>query len=224
MVPVRTEIPKTISLSTRRTQLAAVLAVAISALILFYLGWVLPSVGGSLVVPTLIVLGTGVAFVLVIGLILRARASRTELIVLIVGSLVVVGAAAVWTFQFALPLALWTSGATAQARAALSQAARTPQGILETAPAQPCVNHTSGSVGPLRAPYSVCATSTPEGQFVTFTSQSGGLGYAEPGAENPYPDECVRHLYGNWSMFTDPSDSNGDPGSCPIGYQFQDGG
>jgi hypothetical protein len=226
VVTVLGETEGTIPSSRRRRRLAAVSAVAVLALVLFYMGWALPSVGGSLVLPALIVLGTGAASALVAGLIARASLHRTELKVLVMSMVVVAIVAAIWTFQFALPFAVWSSRATAQAQAALSQAERSPRGILETDPGQPCVVHTSGSVGPLAAPYSECASWTPEGRFVTFDrtgSQSGGLGYALPDADNPFPDECVRHLYGNWYMFTISSDAN-DPGSCPIGYQFQGGG
>ena len=48
MVPAFSETEEAVPSSRRRSQLVVVLAVAMITSILFYLGWVLPSVGGSL--------------------------------------------------------------------------------------------------------------------------------------------------------------------------------
>jgi hypothetical protein len=77
-------------------------------------------------------------------------------------------------------------------------------------------------VGPINAPYSRCAVSTPEGHFVLFTAvgHNGGIGFTDRFAAT-FQDECTRHLTGKWWMFT--SETKGTPGGCPIGYQFHVG-
>jgi hypothetical protein len=91
-------------------------------------------------------------------------------------------------------------------------------------PLHPCSVVTSGSIGPLPAPYRQCAISTSEGQIVRFTAtgdMSGhGLAYTDVGATT-FEDECSRHLVGKWWMFDGNSNQTG---TCPFGYQFRGGG
>jgi hypothetical protein len=207
--------------SDRTRQLLGIVAVAVDALILFYLGWTIPSV---------IVLGVGAAAAVLGSLFARSRLHRKELTVFAVSASAVAVLAAIWTFQFAIPFSIWSSNATTQARAALSALEHSPlnqHGIVE---GPPCTVRTTGNVGPLQAPYVECGTWTPEGHFVTFQeyggqqgATGGALGYARPGLDI-FPDQCVRQLFGNWSMSAGPSRNTPDPGSCPIGYHFQGGG
>jgi len=200
-------------------RLPAALSTAITtlaAIVLGYLGWVLPGPGGSLAVPTLIVAGIGCATGIACWMITGSRATA----VAILGVTVL---ASVWTFAFSLPASLlWSPDATAQATTALQQITSSPRNQFGV-PLQPCSTMTTGSVGPIDAPYRHCAVSTPEGHFVIFTSAGltgRGLGYTDIGAAT-FPNECSRHLTGNWWMFT--ADSSGT-GGCPIGYQFHGGG
>jgi hypothetical protein len=230
VVQVLTDTRKASRPSDRIGRFIAILAIVADALILFYLGWTIPSVGGSLVIPTVIVFGIGAAVAVVGSLVARARLHHQELGIFAVSSSIVAVLAAIWTFQFAMPFAIWSSNATAQAQAALSALQYSPlntHGIVE---GPPCTVRTTGSAGPLQAPYIECGTWTPEGHFVTFQEyggQRGGaggtLGYARPGLDI-FPDQCVRQLFGDWSMSSGPSSNTPDPGSCPIGYHFQGGG
>jgi len=55
-----------------------------------------------------------------------------------------------------------------------------------------------------------------------FTATGGptlGLGYTNLGGA-AFPDECSRHLTGEWWMFAGTTSGTGD---CPIGYQFNGG-
>jgi hypothetical protein len=132
-----------------------------------------------------------------------------------------------WTFEFDLPITIEWSNATAQAQDALSLVQRSPRNDHGTVPPHPCVVHTAGSVGPLSAPYRECTIWTPIGHLVEFIASGlgaqGGLVYTDrPSAS--FEDECARHLIGRWWMFAPSTDSNGDPGSCYIGYTFAGGG
>jgi hypothetical protein len=187
------------------------------AFVLGYLGWVLPSAGGSLVVPTLIVFGIGCVFVV-------ALAFLTGSLGVALMAMGVVAVASLWTFSFSIPASLtWGSGATSHAEAALAQLSSSPQTIKGVYPPHPCSIVRTGTVGPIDAPYRMCSVFTPEGHFVTFTSvghSEQGLGYTDVGAST-FEDECSRHVVGKWWMFN--ARTNG-LGSCPIGYQFHGGG
>jgi hypothetical protein len=201
------------------------LALVLAILIGFGLGmagWILPSYGGSLVVPTAIVFGIGAAVALVGAILAVIRPGPVR------GSLAFSLAVAVftllasfWTFVFALPASLeWDSGATHAAQLTLTHVAlKAKNGV---APLQPCDVVTHGSVGSLRAPYRECAIYTPEGHFVTYASMSTshqGLAYTDRGAAT-FEDQCSRHLVGKWWMFTP---DEGGTGSCPLGYDFHGG-
>jgi hypothetical protein len=141
-----------------------------------------------------------------------------------IGVLIVTSTATIWTFWFSLPTSIaWDSAATLQAKQALNQVELGPKNAFGV-PAAPCVDVANGHIGPLLAPYRECAVSTYEGHFVVFTAVGSrlarGLGFSDIGA-GAFPDECVRHLAGEWWMFV--SDSSGI-GDCPIGYTFHGGG
>jgi hypothetical protein len=196
------------------TAVTAVLLLLI-AVVLAYLGWVLPDPGGSLAIPTLIVFGIGSLVALAIWIVTGSIAIAMTAIGLSV-------VASVWTFEFSMPAKVaWGSSATAQAQAVLLPLATAPRNSFGVVPEQ-CSMHLTGSVGPLAAPYRECALSTPEGSLVRFTATRGpirGLGYTDLGGAT-FPDECSRHLTGQWWMFTGTTSGTGD---CPIGYQFNGG-
>jgi hypothetical protein len=221
--PVQTEhLPD----STPLARWAAVAAAVVIGIGLGALGTALVTPGQSLVVPTAIVAAVGGGIVLVSWLVASFRSGRQAGWILSVGAALVTVLACLWTFEFALPVALEWSAATAQAQEAFSRLQHSPQNVHGTVPPQPCIVHASGSVGPLPAPYEECAVWTPEGHAVTFVatspSVSGGLVYTDrPSAF--LADQCERHLVGKWWMFAPSSDSNGDPGSCSFGYRFHGG-
>jgi hypothetical protein len=199
----------------RVPRLATVAIFVVLAVLLGYLGWVLPSAGGSLAFPTLIVFGIGCAVGFVYLIITGSRATAVAFAAITV-------AASVWTFAYSLPASVaWDSTATSQAQAALLRLTSSPRSQYGI-PLHPCSTKYAGSVGPINAPYRECAVSTPEGHFVifTFAGQNGrGLAYTDRGAAT-FLDECSRHLTGKWWMFTKSTSGTGD---CPIGYQFHGG-
>lgn len=205
---------------------AAVVAVVVG-LGLGALGTVLVTPGQSLAVPTAWVAGIGGALVLGSWVVASFRAGRQAGWILAVSTAAVTVLAAVWTFEFALPTAIEWSDATVQAQNALSLIQHSPQNHNGTVPPQPCVVHTTGSVGPLSAPYKECAIWTPVGHLVSFIAASpsaqGGLVYTNRPSTS-FQDECVRHLVGAWWMFAPSTNANGNPGSCYFGYRFSGGG
>jgi hypothetical protein len=175
------------------------------------------------VIPTLIVFGVGAVIAAGCWVLACFRPQSRSLwaFAIVVGTFAV--AASSWTFEFSIPASLaWDSSATAKAQLTLSQLSHAPRGPLG-APTTPCTDVAFGDVGPLQAPYRECAVSTNEGHFVTYdslTTPGRGLGYTDAGAAT-FPDECSRHLVGEWWMFVE--DRSG-LGNCPIGYQFHGGG
>jgi len=213
--------------STPTARAAAAATVVVIGLLLGTLGTVLVTPGHSLAVPTAIVAAVGGVIVLVAWVVASFRAARQAGWILAVGTAVVTLLACVWTFEFAIPAAVEWSNATAQAQDALVRLQHSSQNVHGTVPAQSCTVHTSGSVGPLGAPYKECAVWTAVGHAVTFfpssPNASGGLMYTD----RPlvfFADECTRHLVGSWWMFAPSTDSGGDPGSCYFGYRFHGGG
>lgn len=181
--------------------------VVVSVALLGILGWVLPVVGRSLAVPSLIVCGVGVVVVLGSWLALGAWKLTAALAAITVG-------ASVWTFAFSLPTAMiLDTGANSQTQAALA---------LSNGGENPCLKVSTGSVGPISVPYNRCVwSSNVNGYLVTYAS-AGRVGIAftnESGSA--FPDECARHLTGEWWMYT--QEVRG-VGNCPIGYQAHGGG
>jgi len=188
----------------------------VTSLVLAWLGRDLLSPGGSLIIPTLIVFGIGCAIGITYWIVTGSRAAAVAF-----GAITV--AASVWTFAVALPVTVvLDSGADAQADAAFARLAASPRSQYGI-PVHPCSEKLAGSVGPLDAPYRVCAISTPEGHFVLFTARgqpTRGLSFTDRGAST-FPDECSRHLVGEWWMFIGIAGGTDD---CPIGYEFHGGG
>jgi hypothetical protein len=171
--------------------------------------------------PTLIVAGLGavVAFVGFLFALHPHLRSLRVFCVLVVGFTI---AAAVWTYQFAIPASVaWDGNAVPQAQRALARANAIGN------PLQQCWTIREGSIGPIDAPYTECATSDPGFHIVTFVSGPvetgpdvrGGLAYTDRGAGS-FADECSRHLIGQWWTFT----RDDGTGGCPVGYRFHGGG
>ncbi len=187
----------------------------VTAVVLGSLGWVLLDPGGSLAVPTLIVFGVGCAIAITYWIVTGSGSTAVALAAVTL-------AASVWTFALAIPASVVLDpSADAQAHAAFAQLASSPKSRYGI-PVHPCSTKVAGSVGPLDAPYRVCAVSSAEGHFVLFTAigpPARGLGFTDVGAAT-FLDECARHLVGQWWMFTARSPGTGD---CPFGYQFHGG-
>jgi hypothetical protein len=200
-----------------RLQLSRTVVTAVVALVTFvlgYLGWVLPSPGRSVIIPTLIVAGIGCAVGLMFWIITGDGTGTIALVA-------VAAVASVWTWSFSLPASLtWASNATHQAQSALSRLASTSTGDH----GQQCADIRTGQLGPMRAPYRQCAGFTMSGDYVVFTAAgqtTRGLAYTDRGGAT-FEDECSRHLVGKWWMFT--AETSQTSGDCPIGYQFHGGG
>jgi hypothetical protein len=171
-------------------------------LLLGYLGWILPKVDGSVVIPALIVFGIGLLIVS-IGCAVAEDLPRWKPFAM--GAVIATILASIWTFQFSLALQIQFSNATAQATAALQRSSSSQDGLPE------CTVHASGSIGPLSAPYRECVS----GQMVVTFNQVGnrtaGLIYGSANVQ----DGCVGPLMGGWSMFTLSAEVG-----CPSGYKF----
>ncbi len=210
---------------SRRPDAVAVVAALGGGVALAALGRTLLVPGGSLMRPTAMVLGVGAVGVLV-PWVAACVAFRTRwLWTFAVAAAACTLLAAAWTFFFALPVSVMLDpGATDQAQAALAHA-RGQQDVHGVAPER-CAMHATGNVGPLGAPYRTCTFSTPEAHFVEFEAwgpgRSGGLEYVRdtgPGVQ-VFADVCARHLVGSWWTVGEPTDANGIPGTCPIGYRY----
>jgi hypothetical protein len=206
----------------RGGRLLAVAGAVLVGVALGYMGWVLPTPGDSLLLPTLIVAGVGLVAVVVAG-VFALHPDHRSLWAFCGVVLAVTIAATLWTYQFSIPASiLWDSHATQQALGVLGRVNAEP--LVNGVPPGRCWTVRNGSIGDIQAPYRECGTSTPEGHFVTFTSvdvgpKGGGLGYTDRGAAT-FEDACSKHLVGKWWMFS--NDTNG-MGSCPVGYTFHGG-
>lgn len=207
--------------------IAPILAVAAAAL-LGYIGWALLAPGGSLVVPTLIVLGSGLALAAIAALV-AFLGPRRRAWWLFSGLMVPLAAvAAVWTFFFALPAAVaWDPSLHGQALAVLARLHAAPTNA-HGRPRRDCWTITTGSAGPVGAPYRECAIDSSIGSrpfvhvwFAPVSVPSEALDYTDVGTA-AFVDECYRHLDGDWWM-TAPEDeaaaSGGGGRACRIGYR-----
>jgi hypothetical protein len=194
-------------------------AAALAGLILLTVGWFLPQPGGSLVEPTVVVVGVGIVVAIVGSMIVRSP-SGALFTVIVLGLTVLAG---IWTFELALPARVdWISNASQEAHTALQEAALRPQ-TRSGGPVTPCRRETQGTVGPLDAPYQICVYRLGPTQVVTFSKSNttSGITYFD-GIAGPqyFLDECYRHLAGPWWMFRQ---SLGGTGSCPFGYRYHGG-
>jgi uncharacterized membrane protein len=177
-----------------------------------YVAYVIESPGTSLAGHCLPVAAIAVIVAAFGWLLLRSKWRRLRLIFAI--SVLIAGFLATWwAWAFAMPAAMsWDSHATADALAALRGV---PAEKLD------CIVVTSGSIGPLDAPYQCCASAGSPGSTVTYSAGKPedlelerGLIFNEG---PPLSDECVRHLTGDWYAFTDSP-------SGMVGYTCRGGG
>jgi hypothetical protein len=213
---------KVVTTPGRRLPLLTAIVVAIVVgVALGYLGWTLPSVGSSLLVPTVIVFGAGAVATTVSWIVAAFGRWRRQLRVFSVLVISFTVVASIWTFEFALPASLaWNPGATHTAQTVLLQLRDAPGFSHGVAPYPGCTEVTTGSIGPLEAPYSECPLWTNVGHSVSFRGDRGGLTYTDSSATT-FEDQCIRHLVGEWWMYT--PESNG-LGGCPFGYHFSGAG
>jgi len=190
--------------------IAALSAVAIG-FVAGYVGWTLVTPGASLVLTSIIVAAISLVGLLVGWRWLRSPGDRTTRRLFVTAGAVSGIAAVWWTYAFAMPAAMaWDTAATPQAQHAL---------IGVPVDKTQCIAVMRGSVGPLRAPYSRCATSASlASSVVYYYAMSGPRTDADPyrglvfteGPASGLLDECVRHLTGGWYAFTaDPSGLTG---------------
>ena len=207
--------------SSRRIRGLAPVSGLVIGSVLGYLGWILPTPGGSLVVPTLIVFGTGTLVGIVGWSLASFGPQRPEFRTFGISTLLFTFAASLWTFQFSLPTSMaLDSGAMQQVQSAFDRLNSNGPTGPNHLPFPSCSEILNGSIGPLQAPYRVCAYATTVGRFVLFKASDRGIGYTNAGSAT-FEDQCERHLTGPWWMFVD--DRSGI-GECPIGYHFQGGG
>jgi hypothetical protein len=205
----------------RRRRLGALPAAAAIGAVLWFIGWNIPTVGGSVLAPALVVLAIGAVIAAVSLVAAYWRPMYTGLWVFALSVLVLAVVASWWTLDLALPARMaWSVSATNVAEHALSQLRHEPGFRHGVAPAHGCTEVVTGSIGPLPAPYSECPVSTNEGHFVTFSAGPGGLAYTNIGVAT-FEDQCYRHLEGPWWMYTRESSVGG---TCPFGYRFRGGG
>ena len=187
--------------------LAASIPIAIS-IVAGLLGWLLVGPGRSLLVPTaevalLVVLAS------VLGTVVLSFSDNRQLHRLFIGLFAVLGSMAIaWTYFGVLPASVvWNSSGPDLAAKAL-------QGSTSG-----CQLVTTGSVGLISAPYKECVDTFKGAVAVRFAKVNMTMGYVYLAATNTsgwFPDECSRHLVGNWWAYSGPAPSAG----CPVGYQF----
>lgn len=199
----------------RHHGLAAVASIAVGVA-LGYIGMRVQVPGHSMVLRSAELTGAGVVLSLIVVVVASKRPWMRELWTFAVTVAVLSLMAGVFTFEFAGDVSLLLdSSATAQAQTAL---AAVQSGTRQSGLAG-CSTLSSGSVGPLQAPYRVCAFLEPRSdsfvEFLAPTSASRGILYSE--ATTPtFLDGCSRHLEDQWWAFV----IIGNGQSCPYGYSL----
>jgi hypothetical protein len=176
------------------------------------IGWLLVQPGRSVLVPSAEV-AVLVTLPFVIGMAILSFSDNRQLHRLFLGLFAVLGPMAIaWTFFGVLPASVvWNSSGPQLAATAA------------TGPNGGCRLVTSGSVGLVDAPYNVCVNTFNGETGVTFAEANSKSGYVYLTATSSsgwFPDECSRHLIGNWWAFG----SFDGTASCPFGYQGHGGG
>jgi hypothetical protein len=196
----------------RRVVLLVVIVPIAVSLLAALLGWLLIRPGSSVLVPTAEV-AVLVILPFVIGMAALSFSDNRQLHRLFIGLFALLGPMAIaWAFFGVLPASIvWNSSG--------QQLAATAATVSNGG----CRLVTSGSVGLIDAPYNVCVNTFKGGTGVTFAAADGKSGYVYLTAISSsgwFPDECSRHLIGNWWAFG----SFGGTGNCPFGYQGHGGG
>ncbi len=176
-------------------------------------GWELQSPGGSLAIPCLKV-GVIAVSVLLVGTWLLGRLEQKRACRAFVAASVCFGVVAVWwTYAFALPAAMaWDAGATPMATSSL---------IGAPANGSRCTTINSGSIGPMQAPFTQCASNASTGPVVFYgavSNQDEGLAFVEGSMRDTLGGyACVRHLVGEWWAWQNAGTN------CHLGYNFVPG-
>jgi hypothetical protein len=184
------------------------------------LGTRLQNPGRSLVLPALIVGGVGVVPAVISWIVACFRPQRRELWILSILFTVLAACSSFWTFDLAMPVSLIIdSSSTQRARAALT--------AVGSSHHFRCTTVESGSIGPLRPPFQMCAYPDTGGKYsVIFTaltsSTDRGLSFTNF-STGDLQDQCSRHIEGEWWAFGGTTEVD-NPGGCLIGYQFHGGG
>jgi hypothetical protein len=132
------------------------------------------------------------------------RSSKIILFIAVIGIL--------WTYFGALPVSVIFDTA----------AVRTAHYEVALAGTGPCRLVQHGSVGKLSAPYKICTRINGGDSVVEFATPDLSMGYAYITVHlggSWFPDECARHLFGNWWAFHI-NRYTSVPG-CPLGYGGQ---
>ena len=176
------------------------------------LGWLLVAPGRSLLVPTvevalLVVLAT------VLGTVVLSFSDNRRLRRLFIVRFAVLGSMAIaWTYFGVLPASVvWNSSGPVLAAKALQ---RSTSG---------CQLMTTGSVGLITAPYKECVNTFNGAVAIRFARVDMNMGYVYLTATKSsgwFPDECSRHLVGNWWAYSVPAPS----AACPVGYTLSGAG
>jgi hypothetical protein len=189
--------------------------VALIGLIQFWLGYVLPDPGYSVLMPVVAIVFLGLIGLAVTWRALSGshrRSLRRQLAVAIGGCTLM---ASVWSVEFAMPLSMTLGSGSAMQQARAAEMAQWNQKVPGSAP---CTKFLHGHVGPLDAPYTVCpdvANGTVE--FTKGDSLSHGIFY-QLNRQGNGPAMCVRHLEGPWYAQVSGQQN------CPMGYTMGPGG
>jgi hypothetical protein len=198
-----------------RTRQAAVLfALVVAALSAGSSSWLIERPGDTLFFPMALDVGIFLLFA-VAGLLMwrpwleQSGGSGYAIALPVVGI-----ACLLWTYFGVLPASVtFDSSATNVARHDVA------------VKAQGCQLIERGSVGFLRAPYKICTYVIPRASKVSFSTPDFVRGYAYVTGQvgvGWFPDQCSRHLFGNWWAFF--NDAVSTTFGCPFGYANHGGG
>jgi hypothetical protein len=192
------------------------------ALVLALLGWFLPKVGQSLLLPATALVLVGLVLTALTASVLARRAGWRRATGYLIGGIAVTVLAFIWTTDAVLPLRVLSVE---------SQLNRLESCITHDGSSATCsANQESNSplIGPIAGP-NQDPVSWPTAtffqaagrlqEFDTSATRYGPLGHgllydANPGDAAEIPNICLRHLYGPWYEFAQFT------GDCPWGYNF----
>jgi len=198
-----------VKLSGRRV---LVVGFVILALLEAVLGWELPDIGQSLLLPVILVVVVGLVLTFVTSLVLEHRSDHGGLFML--GGVAITVLAIFWTLDAVLPLRVMT------VQSQLDQLERCATGVASPASCPKPGHWTAPLLGPILNPtdfYGMPGEMVfPQGNYGSASSVPVLYGYfyeANPRLVTGQP-ECTRHLYGPWyefGFFT---------GDCPFGFSL----
>lgn len=195
-------------------KLALYAALVVVALIAGVSSWLIVKPGNTLLWPMAVDAFIVTLFGVVCRFVLLPRSSRLIRNGYTIAFLGFGVASLLWTYFGVLPVsvAFDSSGA----KIARLEVARGAQG---------CQLIEQGSVGLLRAPYKICTDVIPGASRVEFATPDLYRGYAYVTGRyggSWFPDQCARHVVGNWWAFF--NDAASTVNGCPFGYSAHGGG